>query len=281
MKTIYLTNDNLDQWQRKARPNVIALGCFDGLHIGHQKVIHTAWQKANELNLSLSVMSFFPHPKIILLGDKHRFHYLMPQSEKEEKLKSLGVDTFYQLKFDHTFASLSPEQFVHNYLIKLGVVHAVAGFDFSYGSRGAGNMKRLHDDSNGLIQVTKVEKVEFAGEKISSSLIREKLHEGNVEELSNLLGHSYEVKCDWGGSSLIPHPYYTLPAQGNYYVSIKNEFGSIGTVVEVFDDNGVQSLRCEGLSPLKKGKCSVIWHHHLPKEKRKLRPLVSFVPYSY
>ena len=58
----------------------------------------------------------------------------MPPSEKEEMLRKLGVDTFYIVEFDQEFASLSPEEFVTNYLIRLGVVHAVAGFDFSYGS---------------------------------------------------------------------------------------------------------------------------------------------------
>ena len=57
----------------------------------------------------------------------------MPLSEKEEKLRKLGVDTFYIVEFDKDFASLSPEQFVAKYLIDLGVVHAVAGFDFTYG----------------------------------------------------------------------------------------------------------------------------------------------------
>ena len=69
----------------------------------------------------------------------------MPLSEKEKMLEQLGVDTFYIVQFDKEFASLSPEQFVSQYLVNLGVVHAVAGFDFSYGSRGLGNMDRLKE----------------------------------------------------------------------------------------------------------------------------------------
>ena len=70
-------------------------------------------------------------------------------------LQKLGVDTFYIVEFDQEFASLSPEEFVINYLTNLGVIHAVAGFDFTYGHKGKGNMERLKSDSGGLIETTK------------------------------------------------------------------------------------------------------------------------------
>ena len=114
----------------------MALGFFDGLHQGHRKVIQTALQKAKEKSLPLSVMSFFPDPKTVLSNGKKQVCYLMPLYEKEKMLEQLGVDRFYMVRFDKEFASLSPEQFVFQYLVKLGVLHAVAGFDFSYGSRG-------------------------------------------------------------------------------------------------------------------------------------------------
>ena len=87
---------------------------------------------------NLSVMSFFPHPKTVISNGKKQVCYLMPISEKEKMLEQLGVDTFYMVQFDKEFASLSPQQFVAQYMLKLGVIHAVAGFDFSYGSRGTG-----------------------------------------------------------------------------------------------------------------------------------------------
>ena len=77
-------------------------------------------------------------------------------------------------------------------------------------------MDRLKSDSGGLIEVTKVEKVECQGEKISSTCIRERLLKGKVEELPDFLGHPYEVKCDWDGFSFNLNPYYTLPAPGRY-----------------------------------------------------------------
>ena len=93
METIYINRDNILNWQSVAKPTVMALGFFDGLHQGHRKVIQTALQKAKEKNLPLSVMSFFPHPKTVLSNGKKQVCYLMPISEKEKMLEQLGVDT--------------------------------------------------------------------------------------------------------------------------------------------------------------------------------------------
>ena len=213
METIYLNHDNLVLWQKKAKPSVMALGFFDGIHKGHLKVIQTALQIAREKNQLLSVMSFFPHPKSVLSNGRKTIDYLMPLSSKEKLLSDLGVDRFYIVEFTKEFAALSPEMFTAQYLLGLGVTHAVAGFDYTYGSKGIGNMDRLQNDSGGLLEVTKVSKVECQGEKISSTSLREKLAQGKVEEVSKLLGRPYEVECEWNGASLKVKPYYTLPAR--------------------------------------------------------------------
>src|SRR3954454_5350379 len=192
METIYLNPENLAVYQQKAKPSVMALGFFDGIHNGHREVIKTAYQKAKEKNLSLSVMSFFPHPKTVLSNGKKQVDYLMPLSDKEKIFCELGVDIFYIVEFDKEFASLSPEKFAAKYLVDLGVSHAVAGFDYTYGFRGVGNMDRLISDSGGILEVTKVDKVEYQGEKISSTCIREKLASGSIGNLQAFLGRPYE-----------------------------------------------------------------------------------------
>ena len=221
METIYLNHDNLVLWQKKAKPSVMALGFFDGIHKGHLKVIQTALQIAREKNQILSVMSFFPHPKSVLSNGRKTIDYLMPLSSKEKLLSDLGVDRFYIVQFTKEFAALSPERFTAQYLLGLGVTHAVAGFDYTYGSKGIGNMDRLQNDSGGLLEVTKVSKVECRGEKISSTSLREKLAQGRVCEVSKLLGRPYEVECEWNGASLKVKPYYTLPQPGRYAVTLK------------------------------------------------------------
>jgi FAD synthase len=267
METIHINRSNLAEWQKRAKPNVMALGCFDGLHHGHCTVIHTAYQKAKEKQADLAVMSFFPHPKTVISNGKVHVHTLMPLAEKEAKLRKMGVDTFYIVEFDKEFSALSPEQFVAQYLNELGVVHAVAGFDFSYGSRGAGNLDRLNQDSGGRIDVTKVEKVELWGEKISSTCIRDRLLSGKVAELPDLLGRFYETECEWDGVVFMLCPSYTLPGPGIYAVTLNNESGSVQTEVTVIQE-GVQCTT--DIPPFLKGKLSIVWKKQIQNAPMKL-----------
>ncbi|WP_338448516.1 FAD synthetase family protein [Niallia oryzisoli] len=267
METIYLNQDSLAYWQGKAKRSVVALGCFDGIHKGHQEVIRTASQMSKRKNLSLSVMSFFPHPKEVISNGKKQVNYLMPLFEKEERLRVLGVDTFYIVEFTKEFASLLPAQFIAQYLLNLGIVHAVAGFDFAYGYNGTGHMDRLQKDSFGLIDVTKVEKLEFHGEKISSTCIREKLMRGCVEELPSLLGRPYEVECVWDGNALDILPYYTLPTPGCYRVTLKNQMESIQTKIIVSETVDGLSLTCLSEIPtFMTGRLSIVWLQRMMEE---------------
>ncbi|MEH7110984.1 FAD synthetase family protein [Neobacillus niacini] len=271
METIYINRDNLADWQGRANACVMALGFFDGLHFGHREVIKTALRIAKEKGMQLAVMSFFPHPKSVLSNGEKQIDYLMPLSDKEKILCELGVDTFYIVEFNREFASLSPEQYVMDYLVKLAVIHAVAGFDFSYGSKGKGNLERLKRDSGGIIDVTKVEKVMCRGEKVSSSCIRERLSEGNVEELPDFLGRYYEVECKWDGQSFKLNPYYTLPAPGKYAVTIRK--GNLSNPTEV-------NVEEKSFKPVTKlptymiGELSIVWHQCISEEVPSSRTII-------
>lgn len=267
METIHLNRSNLEKHKRNAKPCVIALGFFDGIHKGHREVIFAAAQIAKRKNLSLAVMSFFPHPKTVISNGKIQINYLMPMSEKEEILRQLGVDLFYTIDFNKEFASLLPEHFVVKYLVNLNVVHAVAGFDFTYGYKGYGNMDRLKNDSGGLIEVNKIKKIELHGEKISSTCIREKLLNGNVEEIPKFLGRAYQVECDWDGEAIKPHPYYTLPAPGKYEVTLHKRVVDIKAKIVVLRTTEGLSLKCMTKIPnFMKGKLSIIWHRRIPQD---------------
>lgn len=263
METIYINSDNLADWQEKAEACVMALGFFDGIHFGHREVIKTALRIAKEKSVQLAVMSFFPHPKSVLSNGEKHIDYLMPLSVKEKILRGLGVDTFYIVEFTREFAALSPEQYVKNYLVNLGVIHAVAGFDFTYGSRGSGNLETLQDDSEGIIDVTKVEKVACRGEKISSTSIRERLAAGNVEELPDFLGCCYEIEGMWDGQSFKLNPYYTLPAAGKYAVTIN--IGNLSKFSEVIVEE--KHLKPVSELPLYMiGELSIVWQQRIPHD---------------
>lgn len=195
VETIYLSYPNHLE-KDVLRPTVMALGFFDGVHRGHQTVIQTAKQAADQLNIDCSVMTFYPHPKEVLgiYNDKEPFKYITPLEKKIKVIASQNVDRLYIVKFDHELSKLTPQQFVDEFLIRLNVKHVVAGFDYTYGYMGKGTMETLPFHSREQFTHSTVPKVEKNHEKISSTLIRSNLIEGKVEYAKELLGRFYEIE---------------------------------------------------------------------------------------
>jgi len=256
MKTILVDGENLQQAYEQAIECVMALGYFDGVHLGHQKVIQVARAEAKRRGLPLALMSFRPHPLNILSGGRRQIANLMTLCEKEKKLACLGVDYFYLVEFTLDFAKLSPKIFVDQYLQNLHVVHAVAGFDFTYGANGAGQLQRIPNDSSGQINVTEVQCVEFQGEKISSTAIRTRLMKQRVHEIPNFLGNHYEVKATWDGFNLQRFDQTMLPQPGCYEVEVTQYPHSFKMMIEVQEDGqlcteGKWSIELEGIVVIK------------------------------
>lgn len=228
LKVIQLTSSNREFNLYEANPCVMALGFFDGVHLGHQEVINKAKAAAVKRNLPLVVMSFFPHPKEVISKGNKMFPYLMPMDEKQKKLEKLGVQIFYLVHFDREFAALSPEKFVENYLLDFGAELVVAGFDFTYGRYGDGNMDRMKADAKGLLNVIKVGKMEYEGEKISSTMIRNLICSGKVEQIPSFLGELYQIEGTvfWNNEDVDVYirPNYLLPSSGIYHVTVSNGY---------------------------------------------------------
>jgi riboflavin kinase/FMN adenylyltransferase len=220
MEIIHLDESNLEEWQSRKRSNVIALGFFDGVHKGHQKVLRTARRIAEKEDAAFDVMSFFPHPKTVLSDGRISMDYLMPLEEKARALEAFGVDRFYIVKFTKAFASLFKEEYVETYLERLGTIHAVAGYDFSYGYRGEGTIDSIESDSGGRITASRVEKVAYQGEKISSTRIRSAILNGRLAEVEHLMGRKYRTCAEISRGYLSLKPYYMLPQDGVYDVII-------------------------------------------------------------
>ncbi|AGE63512.1 bifunctional riboflavin kinase/FAD synthetase [Bacillus subtilis] len=193
MKTIHMTHPHHLIKEEQAK-SVMALGYFDGVHLGHQKVIGTAKQIAEEKGLTLAVMTFHPHPSHVLGRDKEPKDLITPLEDKINQIEQLGTEVLYVVKFNEVFASLSPKQFIDQYIIGLNVQHAVAGFDFTYGKYGKGTMGTMPDDLDGKAGCTMVEKLTEQDKKISSSYIRTALQNGDVELANVLLGQPYFIK---------------------------------------------------------------------------------------
>lgn len=173
---------------------VLALGFFDGVHLGHQKVINTAVETAKEKGLKCGVMTFFPHPSVVLKRNVDEVKYITPLEEKIRIIGELNVDYLFVVEFSETFADLLPQEFVDDYIIGLNAVHVVAGFDYTYGKMGKGTMETLTFHSRNFFDYTVVPKLTNGTEKISSTLIRSCIRSGQFERLPSLLGRFYTTK---------------------------------------------------------------------------------------
>ncbi|EFM13107.1 riboflavin biosynthesis protein RibF [Paenibacillus curdlanolyticus YK9] len=172
----------------------IAIGHFDGVHKGHQDVIRRAVEAAGNQQRKSAVLTFHPHPKDVLSHGDQYVSCLTPLDAKLERFAELGVDYTFVMKFDQDFANVSPERFVSDVLVPLGVRHAVIGFDFHFGHRGAGDAGMLTSLGSELNITTEVvEPLLLNGKKVSSTYVREALGEGDAELAKYLLGRPYEV----------------------------------------------------------------------------------------
>ncbi len=175
-------------------PTVIALGFFDGVHLGHQEVIGTAKKKADELGYQSAVMTLDPHPSVAFSKRKKDAKYITPIQKKIKCMEALGIDVLYIVEVNENFAALQPQDFVHQYLVGLHVKHVVTGFDYSYGKSRQGTTKTLLLHGKGEFALTTIGEMTRDGEKISSSKIRELLATGKVDEIEGILGRVYTVE---------------------------------------------------------------------------------------
>src|SRR5690606_29049227 len=133
-----------------------------------QIVINEAKAKAQELGIRSAVMTFNPHPSHLFGKEADKVGYITKYPEKSRLLEEMGVDTLFIVTFDWELASLSPERFIEIFIKGLGIKHVTAGFDFTFGSKGAGTMEQMATLSDGEYGTTIIEKVTDSDEKISS-----------------------------------------------------------------------------------------------------------------
>lgn len=193
MEIIHLNYPNHIKPDFETGPISMALGFFDGVHKGHQRVIGEAIKQAQLKHLKSAVMTFDPHPSLVLGGRKEDVFYITPMQQKMDILDEMNVDYCFIVRFTSEFAKLTPEQFIEFFIKDLHVKHVTAGFDFSFGSKGKGDMALMEQHSNDLYSVTTVEKLADNDEKISSTRIRELLKQGETGKVCELLGRPFRI----------------------------------------------------------------------------------------
>jgi riboflavin kinase/FMN adenylyltransferase len=173
----------------------ITIGSFDGVHIGHQAIIRQLINGAQSAGLPSVVVTFHPHPAVVL-GKVKQASYLTSPNERAALLGEFGVDYVVTLPFDQQLAELSALDFMRLLTDHLGVRHLCIGYDFALGRDREGNVERLKEIGAQLDFDVKVFDPVFNGEgnPVSSSLIRQRLAEGQLAKAVSLLGRHYRVE---------------------------------------------------------------------------------------
>jgi riboflavin kinase/FMN adenylyltransferase len=178
------------------RGGVVALGNFDGVHLGHQKVIGTAKSLAAAKGVACGVMSFEPHPRELFCPSTTTFR-LTPFRIKSRLIEALGLDFLLMQRFDREFAGHTAEEFVLQVLVAgLGVSHVVVGYDYVFGRGRAGNVALLREmaDRCGFGVTCLDPALAEDGAIYSSTRIREALVSGHPRLAAQLLGRNWEIE---------------------------------------------------------------------------------------
>lgn len=240
--------------QLKSERLVMAIGYFDGVHVGHQEVIRKAIFAAKQEQKISSIMTFDPHPREVLSPNPQPSSYITPLEEKLEHFAACGLDRTYILTFDRTLSLLTPEQFIHEILFALHVDTVVVGFNFTYGHLGRGNVDTLREIGGDKLNVMVIRPFHLDNLKVSSTAIREHLHAGKMNDVTQFLGRPYSISglvvqglgrgrtIGVPTANIEPRGNYVIPKTGVYAVKVHVGEGTYNGVINVgykptFDDN--------------------------------------------
>lgn len=239
----------IENYKENRFKTAIALGNFDGIHLGHKKLIDMMVKDAKDSNLTPSVLLFSKHPKEVLLGKSPEL--LTSLKDKNEILKNLGVEIVYETDFTENFRKLSPEDFVKNILIdQLNIESVFVGFDYRFGFKASGDtsvLKSLGKKYNFRVNV--IDPVYDENSILSSSEIRTHIREGNLALANEMLGRRYKVRgivvhgnkigrtLGYPTANIELSSNYPIPRVGVYYTKT------------IIDGKGFFSLTSVGTNP--------------------------------
>ncbi len=225
--------------------SVIAIGNFDGIHIGHQKVISQAIQKAKKNNLPLGIITFEPLP-VMFFNQKIKNHRINSLEQKKEHLKKLKLDFLIIIKFNKLFSSLSAEQFIKKIIYqKLKTKYVYVSKNFRFGKNRLGSIKTLKSkEKNYSYKTIITHPFKISNQTISSTLIRKKISKGNLKSANNFLKRPWcirgkVIKGKRRGRKIgfptcnIRLFNYVIPKLGVYLVKVKNNN---------FNKNGIANI---------------------------------------
>ncbi|SDT91477.1 bifunctional riboflavin kinase/FAD synthetase [Stappia sp. ES.058] len=194
----FVAIDALDAFPAGLRGGVVAIGNFDGVHRGHRRVLETALSHAQDAGVPAYALTFEPHPRSVFQPDTPVFR-LTPPAQKARILAAMGLDGIVSVPFTRAFAGIEAEAFVTDILqARLGIVHAVTGYDFHFGRARRGTPEFLSQagvvDGFGVTIVAA--ETDESATAVSSSRIRAALAEGDIALANALLGYRWSVEAE-------------------------------------------------------------------------------------
>lgn len=177
---------------QKAENTVLTLGTFDGLHLGHKKIIEKLKKKAVSLNCRNFVITFSPHPRNVI-GDNNRIKLLTTDEEKIKLFEEFGVENLLIVNFTKEFSQLSSETFFKNFILeKIGLEEIIVGYDHHFGKGRSGDVNTIRKMGIEFgFDVTTVEAFKINNDPVNSTKIRKALSSGDMKTTNSYLGRSY------------------------------------------------------------------------------------------
>lgn len=219
---------------------VVTIGTFDGVHLGHQKIIEQLNAIAKEINGESVLFTFHPHPRMVLYPESHGVQLLQTEEEKLRKLNQIGLQNIILYPFTTAFSRLTAFEFVRDILVNaIGVKHVVIGYDHQFGKNREGTITYLKELGEIFdFKVTEIDAKQINEVNVSSTKIRNALKEGQVEVATSYLKEEYELNCTvingkgigktigYPTANLQPlSPLKIIPKQGVYAVKVILENG--------------------------------------------------------
>ena len=174
---------------------IITIGTFDGVHVGHQKIVDTIVKKARITGGESVLLTFSPHPRMVLFPDSHQLKLIQTENEKIDKLSETGLENLIIFPFTFEFSRLSAMEFVRDILVNTLNIHTIViGYDHQFGRNREGNIQYLKDVSATYeFEAIEIPAKEIDEINISSTKIRKAIENGDIERANLFLGAKFEL----------------------------------------------------------------------------------------
>ena len=240
---IYRSIEDYDEDKR----SVVTIGTFDGIHLGHQKILSRLIKSSKNKDLNSVVLTFFPHPRIIL-NKYNEVKMIDTLDEKIIHLNEIGIDSLVIHPFDKNFSLLSANQFIKDFLVdKLKIKHIIIGYDHRFGKgreASVTDLKNYADDYDFTVEEIKAQEIEKI--TVSSTKIRNSINQGDIKTTEKYLGRYFNltgkvVKGDGLGKK-INYPTANIFIEETYKIIPKDGVYLVETIIEDKLFNGMMNI---------------------------------------